>query len=514
VTRLETRAPLIASVVAIATALLASTPDLIGVFHDDGIYLLTAQALATGDGFVYASLPGAPAAIHYPPLWPLLLAAMLFVTPSFPDNVFWLKLLNPVLLGLVAAGTFTLARREFMLSIRTSFAATALAVIAVPVLILSSFLLSEPLFLALLVPGLLFAERFVREGDRRAGVAAAVLAGLVVLTRTIGIALPVAIAAHLLVARRWRDLAWFGSIVAVLCLPWQLFVWSGAAGFPPELRGSYGPYLEWVMQGMREGGAGFVGATLKRNVADLHAFFSLMAAPDPGGPVRAIAGSIAIAAVLAGAIELWRRDRGRVTLLTLAGYTVITLAWPFQVDRFLWTLWPLLAVVVVAGLRHFVARVSIARPRTARSVVAFAMLLAAGHVASAIVNAREGAARAHFRERGELGIRLARAVNREPRLKGRVIASELAPLVGLYTGGIVLPLEILRPSQHLERKRVADHREELLAIDQRFRPEAYVALVDGPYYAALASLDLPAGRRLTDISAPSSLVRILLVDDQ
>jgi hypothetical protein len=513
VTRIESRAPIVAGILALGAALAAGTSDLIGVFHDDGIYLLTAQALAEGQGFTYASLPGSPPAIHYPPLWPLTLAGLVLVTPPFPDNVLWLKLLNPLLLGGVAAGAVVFARAELGLSNRAAFGAAILAVVAVPVLLLSSFLLSEPLFLALLMPALLLAERFVRDGDRGTGVAAAVLTALVVLTRTIGIALPVAVGVLLLQQRRWRDLATFGGIAGLLILPWQLFVWREAVGFAPELRGSYGPYLEWAVQGIRDGGLAFLGATIERNAVDLHAFFSLMALPRAAGALRALCGVVAIVAILVGAVELWRGRRGRVTLLAMAGYLGISLGWPFQADRFLWALWPLLALVAVAGLVQLVARLRTARPRAALAVASIAILLVAGHVASAIDNVRRGVMHQASRERNEIGTLLARAVNLEPRLRGMPIASDLAPLVGLYTGGVVLPLESLSPAQHLTPKGVEDHRREIEAIDARFQPAAYVTLRDSRRYEALAKVSLSGGRRLTDVSAPASRVRILLVHE-
>ena len=46
----------------------------VGVFHDDSMYVILARSLATGEGYRYLNLPGAPEATHFPPGYPALLA--------------------------------------------------------------------------------------------------------------------------------------------------------------------------------------------------------------------------------------------------------------------------------------------------------------------------------------------------------------------------------------------------------------------------------------------------------
>ena len=55
---------------------LALNHYLVGIFYDDGLYAALAWALAHGRGFVYPNLPGAPSAVHYPPLYPVVLAPL------------------------------------------------------------------------------------------------------------------------------------------------------------------------------------------------------------------------------------------------------------------------------------------------------------------------------------------------------------------------------------------------------------------------------------------------------
>jgi len=59
-------APVLLAVFVFGVANLISAPYPVGIFHDDGVYLILAKALASGDGYRYLHLPGAPLATHYP----------------------------------------------------------------------------------------------------------------------------------------------------------------------------------------------------------------------------------------------------------------------------------------------------------------------------------------------------------------------------------------------------------------------------------------------------------------
>ena len=52
----------------------------VGWYHDDGIYTITANAIADGRGPRLDYLPGAPYATKYPLFWPALLAGFLSLT--------------------------------------------------------------------------------------------------------------------------------------------------------------------------------------------------------------------------------------------------------------------------------------------------------------------------------------------------------------------------------------------------------------------------------------------------
>src|SRR4030095_6460696 len=78
-------------------------PGKFGEYHDDSIYVSTAKALATGQGYKIISLPYVPAQTKYPPFYPFLLSLIWKVYPQFPQNVMWMMLLSvSVMLGFLA----------------------------------------------------------------------------------------------------------------------------------------------------------------------------------------------------------------------------------------------------------------------------------------------------------------------------------------------------------------------------------------------------------------------------
>ena len=154
----------LAALAALAAGLVALSPAPVGVFWDDGVYVITAKALASGLGYRYIHLPGAPAATHYPPLWPAVLSIVWRLAPSFPDNVRIMKLLNPLFLGVGAAGATTLAMRAARAPAWLAALVAASTIAVAPMLLLSAVLMSEPLCLALSAPALAAATLLVMRG--------------------------------------------------------------------------------------------------------------------------------------------------------------------------------------------------------------------------------------------------------------------------------------------------------------------------------------------------------------
>ena len=343
-------APGVVFVVVTLVALWAIGPYLVGVFHDDGVYALLAQAIASGQGFHYTFLPGAPVAVHYPPLYPLLLALFWRVGAAFPDNVGLLVGLNAPLIGLAAAGWCHYASH---VAGWRAWRAAPLAVganLLLPTLALASALLSETLFLALLWPALVLAERAVASDERRPPVVAGVATGLLMLTRTHGVALLLGLVLVLALERRWRDAVTAAASCVAVQLPWLVWTALARPRVAPPLEGSYGSYLGWFIDGVSTGGASFIGATVRANTRESWLYLGDRFAAGFPTALQLLTVLIVVVALIVGVVRLARR--ARVTIAFFILYLGIMLVWPYNPWRFVWAVWPVAAFLTLEGVRE------------------------------------------------------------------------------------------------------------------------------------------------------------------
>ncbi|HEX5831507.1 MAG TPA: glycosyltransferase family 39 protein, partial [Gemmatimonadaceae bacterium] len=340
--------PLLVCGAALATAL-AMTGDVpVGAFYDDGIYVVLAKALATGEGYRYLNLPGEPTATHFPPGYPAFLAVLWKLAPRFPENVGLFRLANALLLAAVAGGTYAIARLRLHLSLNASALTAVIATVSVPLLTVTVMLLSEPLFLALALPVLLLAERAVEEGRVPRAALAGVLGGVVTLVRSLGIGILPATVFLLLVRRRWAAAGACALGGLAVVLPWQRFAAAHAAEVPALFTGQYGAYTAWALAPIREHGLGFVADVVAVNARQGVGFFrALFAAHLPAGAAVMLLAALALVAVM-GVRAVSRR--APVTALFILSYLAIVAVWPFHPGRFLWGIWPLLWLVLAAGV--------------------------------------------------------------------------------------------------------------------------------------------------------------------
>jgi len=194
-----------------------------GDLHDDSLYYVSAKSLADGGGYRIESLPGEPSQTKYPPLYPLLLSLAWRIDPQFPHNlpvaawISWLAL-PAVLLQLAALypslGIST-GRSWLLLFL---FAANPY------VILFSTQLLSEMLFLALSLAAMLLVER-AAKGSSSAALAAGAVAGLAYLARSAGLALLVAAVIYLWPLRKHRKMAMlFATAMIPFIAAWMIWV--------------------------------------------------------------------------------------------------------------------------------------------------------------------------------------------------------------------------------------------------------------------------------------------------
>jgi 4-amino-4-deoxy-L-arabinose transferase-like glycosyltransferase len=357
-------------VLPVALATIDNLP--VGVMHDDGMYVVLAKALATGQGYHWINVPGAPAATHYPPGYPAVLAAVWKIFPDFPANVMAFKALNALLLAGVAAAIVVFMQRILGLSSRAALLTSIVGCLAIPTLVLSTVVMSEMLFLALLVPTLIYADTLLqREEDKKTSALLGALCGALLLVRTHGIAILAAVVLALLLAKRARSAAIAGGIAVAMVLPWQLWQAAHRGVVAGPMRGDYESYGTWLTSGAGQHPFQFIGRTIAATTRELFATFAATTATGlPTFALRLVAAVGAIAFLFVGIAAL--RHRARVTMWFVAAYLGIVVLWPFTPGRFLWGIWPLVVALFVYGV------VVLLRTRARLGVAALALLVCAG----------------------------------------------------------------------------------------------------------------------------------------
>jgi hypothetical protein len=201
--------------------------QIIGFTHDDGVYISTAKALATGQGFKLLHVVGQPAEIKYPFMYPVLLTPIWYFFPDFPQNV-------PIFSYLSIAftlGALWIAYRYYR-SVHQFPGWLALWVIA---LVASNFffiyftttVMSEApyLFFSLLTLWVFHRLGKNQRFSLRAIFLLVVLSAITFLTRIPGVAMMAAIGSWLLLNRQWKNAVAYGLGCLFLgILPWSLWV--------------------------------------------------------------------------------------------------------------------------------------------------------------------------------------------------------------------------------------------------------------------------------------------------
>ena len=327
----------------------ATVPYMVGVFHDDGIYALLARSIATGGGFHYSHLAGVPGATHYPPLYPLLLAAGWRIAPSFPGNVSFLLGINALLLGISACGWALFATRRLAWPPIVAASCALAATLSTPVLVLAGALLSEPLFMALLWPSLLLCEHSVEGDEQTTALWTGAIVGLLMLARSHAIALLVGFLIVLVARRRYRRASTVLVVALAVQLPWLLWSHWALPRVPAPLEGAYGSYVGWFATGVREGGIRFTMATARVNIVECWLLLQDRFAAGMPLSIHHVTMGVVLSAMLVGGWSLVRR--APVTIAFTLLYLGIVIIWPYSPWRFVWSIWPLLALFILEGVR-------------------------------------------------------------------------------------------------------------------------------------------------------------------
>lgn len=181
-----------------------------GMFRDDSLYFSSAKALAEGRGYVIPNLPGAPRQTKYPVLYPWLLSWIWRWQPSFPSNITPAAWMTGLFGCWFLVAAFELLRRLKGVGDWSAFIVVSLCAFEFYVLVLSRALLSDVPFAAFALTAALVGDAAMRTQARPAWVVTAgVLAGLSLMTRSVGVAVVAGVVAAALYRRANRQAALF-----------------------------------------------------------------------------------------------------------------------------------------------------------------------------------------------------------------------------------------------------------------------------------------------------------------
>ena len=351
--------------------------DVAGLFVDDAWYVLLAKALGTSQGYWLINSPTPGILPVYPPGFPALLSLVFRISPEFPANLWMLKSVS--IAAMLAGGGVSyyyfarIRRLPGYLALSIAFA----TMLTPPLVFMAtSTVMSECVYLLLLISAIVAGERVLTAASSRAQtmwvVAAGVLSSYAFLTRSFGAVLIVAIVAYLIKAKALRPALLFVVVVAALALPWVIYARTHAPS-PVQRLEQEGhivqPYTDQFWQ--RRAGMGSSGTVtvndlpervwansveiLGRDVGRLlvaPVFESLAQAIqeiEGPNPYQTLTLSFVLAIfVIAGFVKTVRQK------ITLAEIVIVlsvglTLIWPWETIRFIAPLAPFIIFYFLVG---------------------------------------------------------------------------------------------------------------------------------------------------------------------
>jgi hypothetical protein len=324
--------------------------DIVGLYHDDGIYIVTAKSISQGTGYRIVSLPGSPPQTKYPILYPYVLSWIWSVSPAFPANIPVLKAANLIFLFFIVF----IAHRFYCKSVceaRVDGYLYAALVGANPgIFSFVDFAVSDLLFICIVLWAYWLYSRNSSDWLHgwRAGTLG-LIGVLAVLTRSAGIPLAVAGLVHFVWVRRFRELAIYILTFALPLLPW--LVWR-IVNQPDVVPSSLLAY--------------YVQYDLRNTAFYLMAFHPIRATEMVWANVRYLFDSLDLIWLLPLFPPLQLRPLVLILLAVGLGasirkfsiclrsfllfYLVLILGWPFNPIRYALPIMPLLLLFVFEGI--------------------------------------------------------------------------------------------------------------------------------------------------------------------
>jgi hypothetical protein len=347
----------------------AINPGKFGFYHDDGIYLVTAKALATGQGYKILSLPGEPWQTKYPPVFPLALSALWRAYPDFPSNLCLFSAFSIccTLVSLALTAAYLLKRSyaspiQILLLLLFTF-------LNWRTIILATSVLTEAFFAALAVCVLWLASS---RGEKRSAIkslALGVFLALAALTRLAGISLLAAVIIFAFKQKQIRKLLPPIVLASSMIAGW--FWWchlhqAAAAGSHAAYYTNYFQDWQSLLQSNEPGAQrsllGPFAAMVGRNALALLATIPVVCLGIQIDWLRNMAEAWRFLVILIGffsiillIIGFWKTrlvGKGLLHFYILA-YLALHLLWPYMIyDRFLIPVLPFVLFFIVSGGTH------------------------------------------------------------------------------------------------------------------------------------------------------------------
>lgn len=351
-----------------------------GVYHDDAIYVITAKALADGEGYRLINLPDQPYQTKYPILVPSVLALVWLLWPSFPDNLVAMQGIC-LLSGALAVGLGYWYAVRYRYFPRGIAAASALLSATAPLFVYyASLTLSEMPFalLVVLVCWCFDAALERPAGSRARQIALGIVLALPFWARTVGLALVPA--GLLLLHRAGRPKRWVAAGATAALVPWAAWMLIGLAARQADgVEGYYTNYLSWYSS---------LGLPLAARVFSSNMLRIIW---SPGGlaldgtnDVLLRAGVAPILVVLTLGVFAWlplcrQAYRGRVLPTMLCAYLLLVAVWPWPPDRFIVPILPMVVGYMLVGI-SFLPRQRLPQARWRIAAVTVVMVFAAANL--------------------------------------------------------------------------------------------------------------------------------------
>jgi hypothetical protein len=365
---LKSRLPLIVLAGSIGLFILVgwlslSTGDF-GGFHDDGIYVVTARSLALTGEYRITSLPGEPYQQKWPIVFPAMLAAVWRIAGDFPANVVWLKAVS-LLAGAVFLSLTYGMLRNLGASTWTAAMVTGVCAVNPTTGALVHVVISDLSYGAISIGALWLLERAVRE-NRSPGLelAAGCVTGFAYQTRTVGLALVMAMIIVMAWRRRWRSLA--GGMVGVGLAVGVCKLWQGPASEVPQTYEYYVTYGNWFLHAY--GDIGWQNAVFVPLKNLILCALSVIRTALPGTYDLSRSAPMQFAVVMATVLIWstlilgWIRRRREVWAIYLMLYISFTVVWPFPGGaRFVTPVLPLILLGMWEGFQSMRPSVRLVR---------------------------------------------------------------------------------------------------------------------------------------------------------